>query len=259
MISSINPSIKAIAVLIPGILLSFTFDVFTPLSYFVFILIVTFTIGGISILKWLKIFSPFVFVALSFGWMAILYTNQSFSNGEVIVTLWSLEITSGSMLTGISLALRSLCFVALSLLFALTTDSTKFMLSLMQQCKVPPVITYGILAGYRFLPLFQQELQILRQAHHIRGVGRTKGLKGKLNQFRRYAIPLLANGIRKAERVAIAMESKGFTGDTDRTHYHQMTIEKKDWIFFSFIVGIFFLIVALSYSLGYLNIFGKQF
>ncbi|KKE78687.1 energy-coupling factor transporter transmembrane protein EcfT [Oceanobacillus caeni] len=258
MISSINPSIKAIAVLIPGILLSFTFDVFTPLSYFIFILFVTFTMGDISVIKWLKFFSPFFLVALSFAWMTILYTNQTFSYGEVMFTLWRFEITTGSILTGTSLALRSLCFVALSLLFALTTDSTKFMLSLMQQCKVPPKITYGILAGYRFLPLFQQELQILRQAHRIRGVGRTKGLKGKINQFRRYAIPLLANGIRKAERVAIAMESKGFTGDTDRTHYHQMTIEKKDWIFFSFIVGGFIIIVVFSYNLGYLNIFGKR-
>lgn len=245
--------------LIPGILLSFTFDVFTPLFYFIFILIITFTIGDISVRKWLKIFSPFVLVSLGFFLMTILYTNQTFSYGEVMFILWNLEITTGSILTGVSLSLRSLCFVSLSLLFALTTDSTKFMLSLMQQCKLPPKITYGILAGYRFLPIFQQELQILRQAHRIRGVGRTKGLKGKINQFRRYAIPLLASGIRKAERVAIAMESKGFTGDVDRTYYHQMTIRKKDWIFFSFIVGIFFIIVVLSYSLGYLNIFGIQF
>lgn len=259
LISFINPTIKALAIFIPGILLSFTFDVFTPLVYFLFILIVTFTMSDIPFIKWLKIFSPFLLVALSFAWMTILYTNQTFSYGEVLFTLFGSEITRGSIITGISLALRSLCFVCLSILFALTTNSTKFMLSLMQQCKVSPKITYGILAGYRFLPMFRDELQILRQAHRIRGFGRTKGIKGKWQQFRRYSIPLLANGIRKAERVAIAMESKGFTGDTDRTYYHEMNVSPKDWMFFFLIVGAFFIILAFSYYLGYLNIFGKQF
>ncbi len=245
--------------LIPGILLGFTFDVFTPLVYFIFILLVTFTLTDIPVIKWMKIFSPFLLVALGFAWMTTLYANQTFSYGDVLFSLWGIEVTTGSILTGISLAFRSLCFVALSLLFALTTDSTKFMLSLMQQCKLPPKITYGVLAGYRFLPIFQHELQILRQAHRIRGIGRTRGIKGRLNQFRRYSIPLLANGIRKAERVAIAMESKGFTGDTDRTHYHKMTVEKKDWLFFAMIVGTFVVVVGMSYYFGYLNIFGKQF
>ncbi|MFC3039807.1 energy-coupling factor transporter transmembrane component T family protein [Virgibacillus xinjiangensis] len=259
MISSINPSIKAFAVLLPGILLGFTFDVFTPLLYFVFILGITFTMSDIPVLRWLKLFSPFVLVALGFAWMTVLYANQTFSYGEVVFTLWNLEITTGSIQTGISLALRSLCFGALSLLFILTTDSTKLMLSFMQQCKLPPKITFGILAGYRFLPIFRHELQVLKQAHHIRGIGRARGIKGRINQFRRYAIPLLANGIRKAERVAIAMESKGFTGDPDRTHYHQMTVGKRDWMFFILMIGMLAAVFWLSYHLEYLNIFGKRY
>lgn len=259
MISSINPSVKAIAVLIPGVLLGFTYDAFTPMAYFIFILLVTFTMSGIPFLRWLKFFSPFLLLALGFFWMTILYANQTFTYGEVLFTLWKFEITKGSVITGLSLAFRSLCFVSLSLLFAMTTDSVKFMLSLMQQCKVPPKITYGILAGYRFLPTFQQEMQQLTQAHRIRGVSRTKGVKGRWNQFRRYSIPLLASGIRKAERVAIAMESKGFTGDKDRTHYHQMTVDWKDWMFLFLMVGMLFFIFGVSYHLGYLNIFGRQF
>ncbi|WP_085991191.1 energy-coupling factor transporter transmembrane component T family protein [Oceanobacillus senegalensis] len=258
MISSVNPSIKAISILIPGILLGFTFDVFTPLVYFIFILTVTFMFTDIPFGKWLKLFSPFVLVALGFAWMTILYANQTFSYGEVLFTVWTVEVTTGSLQTGISLALRSLCFVALSLLFALTTDSTKFMLSLMQQCKLSPKITYGILAGYRFIPVFQHELQILRQAHRIRGISRKRGIRGRFNQILRYSIPLLANGIRKAERVAIAMESKGFTGEKDRTYYHQMKVGKKDWLFFVLIVGTLFLVFSLSYYLGYLNLFGNH-
>ncbi|HLR63738.1 MAG TPA: energy-coupling factor transporter transmembrane component T [Lentibacillus sp.] len=259
MMSPINPSIKMVAVLIPGILLGLTYDVFTPLSYFIFILIVTITLTGIPILRWLKFFSPFLIFALGFAWMTMLYANQTFSGGEEIFSFWMLEVTAESFQTGMSVGLRSLCFGALSLMFIMTTDSTKLMLSFMQQFRLPPKITYGILAGYRFLPVFQHELQILRQAHRIRGISRARGIKGRINQFRRYAIPLLANGIRKAERVSIAMESKGFTGDTDRTHYHNMTVDKRDWLFFALMIGVLIAVFVLSYYLGYLRIFGKQF
>lgn len=248
-----------VAVLIPGILLGLTYDVFTPLLYFIFILTVTFMMTNIPIFRWMKLFSPFFILALGFAWMTMLYANQTFSGGEEIFSFWMFEVTAGSFRTGVSVGLRSLCFGALSLMFILTTDSTKLMLSFMQQFRLPPKVTYGILAGYRFLPVFRHELQILKQAHRIRGVSRARGIKGRLNQFRRYAIPLLANGIRKAERVSIAMESKGFTGDTDRTYYHHMTVGKRDWLFFALMIGVLIAVFALSYNLGYLRIFGRQF
>lgn len=258
MISSINPSIKAFAVLIPGLLLSLTFDIFTPLVYLLFTIAVTFLLSDIPFFKWIKILLPFLIMALGFAWMAILYSNETFSYGEVLYEFWIFEITTGGIQTGISLALRSLCFVSLSMMFVLTTEPTKLMMSLMQQCKLPPKLTYGILAGYRFLPIFKHELEILKKAHRIRGVERIRGLKGRLVQFQRYSIPLLANGIRKAERVAIAMESKGFTGDRNRTYYHQMTVDWRDWLFFALMVGGLIIIFGLSYWLGFLNIFGKR-
>lgn len=259
MLISINPTMKAFAVLIPALLLAFTFDPLTPLVYLVFTVAVTFLFGKVSFKRWILIFSPFLLLAVSFAWMTMLHPSDAFSSGDVLFSFWWFHVTTESFWTGVSLGLRSLSFAALSLLFILTTDSTKFMLSLMQQCKLPPKLTFGILAGYRFLPTFRYELQVLRQAHRIRGVGRATGVKERLHQFRRYAIPLLANAIRKAERVALAMESKGFTGDTDRTHYHEMTVCKRDWFFVSVFIGMFFLSVLLSYQLGFLNIFGKRF
>lgn len=257
--SSINPALKGITVLIPGLLLSFTFDVFTPLVFLVFMITFTLLFSGIPIKKWMLFFSPFILLALGFAWMTMLYTSDAFAGGEHLFSVWRFEVTTGSVMVGISLALRSLCFVSLSLLFILTTDSTKFMLSLMQQLKLPPKITFGILAGYRFLPTFRYEYQVLRQAHRVRGIGRAKGIRERIYQFRRYAIPLMANAIRKAERTANAMESKGFTGSADRTHYHQMKISRKDWMFFGVINGALIITLLASYQLGYLNIFGHRF
>ncbi|MCT8137850.1 energy-coupling factor transporter transmembrane protein EcfT [Anaerobacillus sp. CMMVII] len=259
MITSINPSMKAFTVLIPAILLAVSYDPITPLVYLVFTILVTFLFSNVSIKRWSKMFFPFILIALSFSWMTILYPSDTFSGGEVLFSFWRFEITSTSLMAGISLGLRSLSFVALSLLFVLTTDSTKFMLSLMQQCKLPPKFTYGILAGYRFLPTFRHEFQILKQAHRIRGVGRARGLKGRIQEFQRFSIPLFANAIRKAERVAIAMESKGFTGSKERTHYHEMKVTKRDWLFLSVFFTMVFVSAFISYQLGMLNLLGYQF
>ncbi|MGM8215510.1 energy-coupling factor transporter transmembrane component T family protein [Bacillaceae bacterium W0354] len=258
MITSINPSIKAIAVLVPGVLLSFAFDIFTPLMFLIFIVSVTFIFSNISLKKWLLFFAPLSIFAIGLAWMTMLYTDEKYNTGPVLFEFLWYEVTTGSFQVGISLALRSLCFISLSLLFAFTTDPTKFMLSLMQQFKLSPKVTYGILAGYRFLPMFKHELNLLRQAHRIRGVSRAKGMTQRLHHLKRYMIPLLANAIRKAERVAIAMESKGFTGDRERTYYYEMKVKKRDWLFLASIVGTFFLVVYLSYYFGYLNIFGRK-
>ncbi|WP_444685358.1 energy-coupling factor transporter transmembrane component T family protein [Alkalicoccus luteus] len=258
MTASLNPALKAVTVLIPGVILSFSFDIFTPLVFLLFIIGYTVFFSGVPLKKWLLFFMPFTVLAAGFAWMSMLYASGSFAEGRTLFTVWRFEVTTGSVAVGISLALRSLCFGALSLLFILTTDSTKFMLSLMQQFKLPPSITYGVLAGYRFLPLFRHEFQLLRQAQRVRGVGRAKGVKARMLQFRRYAVPLMANAIRRAERTANAMESKGFTGSTERTHYHHMQIQARDWSFFGLINGAMLLTFAVSYYLGYLSIFGYQ-
>ncbi|KAB7707033.1 thiamine permease [Bacillus aerolatus] len=247
----LNPSIKALTVILLVFLLSFVFDPVTPLLYWLFIVVVTFSLGKVETRKWLLIFVPFLVVALGYVWTTAVFSNPP--AGTELVTYWTIgpvEITNYGLSTGLALGLRVLCFAGLSLLFILTTDPVKFILSLVQQCKLPPKLAYGLLAGYRFLPLLTEEVKIIRHAHKVRGANRETGLKGKLFALKRYAIPLLASAIRKAERAAIAMESKGFTGGRSRTYYHQIHIQKQDWLFFGLMIGLFFLCVFVSMQLG---------
>src|SRR5690625_1562333 len=258
MLATINPTIKAITVFITGVLLAFLYDPITPLIYLIFTILVTFLFGNISLKRWLMLFTPFVFLSIGFAWMTMLYSSSSYAGGEVVLSFWWFEITRETVMVAISLALRSLCFTALSFMFILTTDSTKFMLSLMQHLRLPPKLSFCCLPGARFLPTVKYELESLRKAHRIRGVRQSKGIKEKIMQVRRYLLPLLANAIRKAERVPVAMESKGFTGSRDRTHYHELKVTKRDWLFLASFLLVFFGSVLITYQLGYLNIFGRK-
>lgn len=243
----LNPSMKALTVTLCVLLLSFAFDPVTPLAALVFTVAVTWLAGNISWRRWLLLFTPFVIMALGYIWTAALFPREdAVLLSPVLVTIGPLEITEAAWHTALSLGLRTLIFSALSLLFILTTDPVHFILSLMQQCKLPPKLAYGILAGFRFLPLFREELRIMQQAHRMRGVGTERGWGRLLRAMKRYSIPLLASAIRKSERVAVAMISRGFTGEQQREFYVQWRVAKADWYFLILMLGG----VALSYALA---------
>ena len=123
-----------------------------------------------------------------------------------------------SMNHGLTIVLRMLAFVTYGLLFTSTTDLTLFIMSLIHQCKLSPKWAYGLLAGFRFIPLFQSELNQMKTAHKVRGYKQKNSWKA----FMRYSLPLFTQGIRKSERIAIAMEARGFTGqETERIIKHQ--------------------------------------
>jgi energy-coupling factor transport system permease protein len=152
--------------------------------------------------------------------------------GGSVTILWqrgALRVTVEGLRVGLSLTIRMMAIVVLSMIFVTTTDPTDLVLSLIQHARFPFRLGYGILVAYRFLPLWQTELGIIRAAHRIRGVGERTTLRGRWEQLRRYAVPLLASAIRKSERVAIAMDSKAFGALPRRTYYRQVRVTWLDW------------------------------
>ncbi|WP_227935427.1 energy-coupling factor transporter transmembrane component T family protein [Alkalihalobacillus deserti] len=225
----VNPTMKLVSMFIVIIFMIPIFDPWTPLVLLTLTITAITLLGGVSFRFLLMILLPFSLFAFSFIWISVVFPDE---RGETILfNIGSMPVALENVLVGLSLGLRSFVFASWSLLFVLTTEPTKFMLSLVQHCKLPPRFGYGMMAAYRFLPLFRQELTQVRAAHRIRGLGEARGIKGRVKETKRYIIPLLASAIRKAERVAIAMESKGFDGDRQRSYYHRVPWSKYDLIF----------------------------
>ncbi|WP_226037378.1 energy-coupling factor transporter transmembrane component T family protein [Aquibacillus saliphilus] len=249
-IHNVNPSIKAITIILSVLLLALVFDPITPFLFIIWIWFLTIGVAKINWKKYLLYFSPFLIFAVGMFWSNLIFANEPI-NPNAAITLFGRDFPTEDVNTALSLSLRILSFASLSLLFLLTTNIVHFILSLMQQCKFPPKLAYGILAGYRFSPMIKDELFLIRSAHRVRGVNRAKTLKEGFNQYKRFAVPLLASSIRKAERTAIAMESKGFTGSRDRTFYRQFTVTTKDWIFLLGMVAVLLILIIMSWQLGY--------
>ncbi|MCM3785064.1 energy-coupling factor transporter ATPase [Neobacillus mesonae] len=254
-----NPSVKALAITLGVIMLSLAFDPITQLSALILTIVLTAWFGNISWRRWLLLFTPFIIMALGYVWTAIVFPRENAAlNDEIWIRIGSFEAGRETVLTALSLGVRTLAFSALSLMFILTTDPVKLMFSLMQQCKLSPKLAYGILAGYRFLPLFKEELTTMQQAHRMRGIQREKGLRFVLYAFKRYSIPLLASSIRKSERVAVAMVSRGFTGERNRDFYVKLQVKRRDWIFLLVLMGGIAISFVTSYLLGYLEWYAGQ-
>ncbi|KIL52785.1 energy-coupling factor transporter transmembrane component T family protein [Jeotgalibacillus campisalis] len=239
---SINPSVKLLTILMTIIVLALFLD---PVLYFVFwigLMIITFFLSAISWKTWALLTAPFLFMAIGYVWTAMLFPNEELLKGEHMLFEWGwLILTEESLMRSAGLGMRVIVFSALSLLFVLTTKPVLFMLSLMQQLKLPTRLAYGIMAGYQFLPLIKDEFQIMQRAQQIRGVGRPQTLKERVSHWKSFVIPLLASAIRKAERTAVAMESRGFTGEPRSHWYREIPLQKRDAVFVA-MIGVLFIV-----------------
>jgi energy-coupling factor transport system permease protein len=142
--------------------------------------------------------------------------------------------TGQAWLYGATMAIRLLAILSASAMFVLTTDPSQFVRALIHQAHVSPRVAYSVFAAYRFVPLLQIEFETIRAAHQMRGgVGRG-GLVGKIREMGGYAIPLLVSAVRKGERVALAMESRGFGAlPAERRTYFRVTCLSRADLWFS--------------------------
>ena len=186
--------------------------------------------------------SPFllIFISTSTGMMF-------FGRGETTWFRWGLiHITEESFYRGIHLGLRALCMAASGLLFSLTTKPAELFYSLMQQMRLPHKYAYSFLAGLRMVPIVFEEFMIRRQALRIRGGPYKKGIARLYDSIHRYAIPLLAQSIRRAQRISVAMQAKRFLPGRKRTYYYKIGLGKED----AYMVLMFIIIFALSFAIG---------
>jgi len=156
------------------------------------------------------------------------------------------HVTEESFFRGLHLGFRALTVAALGLSFGLTTKPAHLFYSLMQQWKLPPKYAYSFLAALRMVPAMLGEFQTRRHALRIRGAKRRFGVVGWYDALRLYSIPLLAQSIRRAHRVAVAMEAKRFSGDGRRTYYYQVSYSPADAAY----LLLFALLVGASWYAG---------
>lgn len=248
-----NPVVKLLVTAVSLVGLTLVFDPYVPLALLI-VVVACARAAGVPVGAMLRGLLPSGALALGFFWMQVAFPRGDPTGYTLLAHVGPVPVYRETLLRGLALGLRVLCYAAYGLLFVATTDPTRLVLSLIQNAGLSPRFGYSLLAAYRLFPLYQSELRTLRMAHQVRGVEEGAGVRGGLARLSRYAIPLLAGAVRRAERVAVAMESRGFTGRRERTYYLRVEIRPQDLALALAYLLVPLAVVAAARFLGVLEV-----
>lgn len=227
----VHPLAKLAGTLPLIVALFFVRDLATPLVVIVVSAVLVLTgarVGARSIAS-IALGVPLAAAVLSVT-LGLWVNADAVADTPVLFALGPWPLYLGGWLLGLATGLRMLAIVLLALVGGLTTSGADFVRSLVQQLRVPYRFGYAALAAFRFVPRFRGELETIRRAHRVRGIGGSGPVAFVRGQLAA-VVPLIAAALRHADRVAIAMEARAFGYADTRTERHRVPVRPGDVAF----------------------------
>ncbi len=191
------------------------FDVRYSAAWLVYVVFLILFIARIPLGQYVRTISFFAMIGFFIACWQSVYNPWG---GTLLFTWGPLRFTREGLTDGFGIFFRIVVIVSVAVIFTLTTDPARMVESLIQVGRVPYRIGYTLYATLRFIPLYENEAQIIMNAHQIRGVGQSgTGLRSRLQLTWSMIVPLLVSGIRRAHISALAMDSRGFGAYESRT------------------------------------------
>lgn len=217
------------------------------LAYFLIVFFVSFSskIKIYHLLKALKTISMFIILTSLFNVFFI-------KEGNIIFNVGFLKIYDKALITSIFVSFRVIFLILGSTILTLTTSPTELtdgfesLMKPLRKLKVPVgEISLMISISLRFIPTLLDETDKIIKAQKSRGVDFESGsIAKKIKNIVPILVPLFINSFRRADELAIAMESRCYQGSENRFKFRVLKFTKNDFI--SFIVFIS-LIVLISF------------
>jgi len=247
-----NPTVKLALLFSVSVVLLFVFDPVTPAVLYLLALTATLAAAVVPLRTLALAHIPFV--GFAFG---MLLVNAVSRPGRILFDIAGLSVSLEGLQVGGSLALRTLLIGVLSIAFITSTDGVALMTSLHQHARLGPRVTYAVLAGYRMLQQMPAEWRTIRQAHAVRMPLRRDGrLPRDLRSFGRAAFGLLVVSLRKGERMALSLESRGL-GLSPRTTWRPVALDWRDAAFAATVLAVIAVVLGVSALAGTLGGFGR--
>jgi energy-coupling factor transport system permease protein len=134
-------------------------------------------------------------------------------------------LVSGNIAAGIAIGLRVVGIALAGIVAIASIDPTDLADALVQHLHAPRRFTVGALASFRLMPLFADEWQTIALARRARGID-----SGRVAGFFPMTRSLLVAAIRRATRLAVAMDGRGFASSGCRTLARPRAITTRDWL-----------------------------
>lgn len=177
------------------------------------------SVGRLFLRAW-----PFLVAAAVGAYATALLAEKT---GRILFEAGPVLLTEDSVNAGLAIGLRGLAIAFPGLFLLTTTDPTDLADALAQRLRAPHRFVLGALAGMRLVGLLFEEWRTLGLARHARGVGHEGNPVARAGNFLGQSFGLMVQAIRRATRLAVAMEARGFGAGT-RTWARESTFSRID-------------------------------
>ncbi|KAB5606528.1 ATP-binding cassette domain-containing protein [Bifidobacterium jacchi] len=188
-----------------------------------------------------------VWIAACGGFLSVALYGKAF--GAVYFDFGVIHVTQGSVYFATATFLRVLAIATPSVVLAFGLDPTDLADGLVQILRLSPRFVYGGLAGVRMFTLLTEDWRALGLSRRSRGLGDENAVRRAFSQ----AFGLLVLSIRRATRLATAMEARGFGGDGPRTNARISRLHAADWVSYAIAVIIPTAALTAAALTGYWN------
>lgn len=187
---------------------------------------------------------PLILAAAVGGWSTAILAPD---HGRILLDVGVWSISEGSLQLGLGFLLRGLAIALPAVLLMSCTDPTDLADALAQQARLPHRFVLGTLAAMRLVGLMAEEWQTIGMARRARGVGSHGSPARRLKAMLGQSFGLLVQAVRRASRLAVTMEARGF-GGARRTWARTATFNGLDvWVVLG---GLLIAVAAVATAVG---------
>lgn len=166
--------------------------------------------------------------------------NVLMTPGESMVSFeiwrWTLSVTREGVISGVYMLLRLVYLVIGTSLLTLTTsplmltDGIEALLNPLRVIKVPAhEIAMMMTIAIRFIPTLAEETDKIMKAQTARGADFESGsVMRRVRAMIPLLVPLFVSAFRRADELAVAMDSRCYRGGKNRTRMKQMRVGRCD-------------------------------
>ena len=205
-------------------------------------------VGLVAVTAISKVPVSFILRGLKPVFLIILFTfviNMFMIKGEVLVSLWFLEITREGLRTAVFMGVRLVLLIIGSSLLTLTTkpisltDGIEALLSPFRRFGLPAhELAMMMTIALRFIPTLLEETDKIMKAQQARGADFESGnIIQRVKNMVPLLVPLFISAFRRANDLALAMEARCYHGGEGRTQMKPLRYKTRDYAAYGVLVA----------------------
>jgi energy-coupling factor transport system permease protein len=233
--------------------------IFIAASWFSYALVFGFLVLMVALSKiklkiLLRGIKPLIVIIIITALLNLFYQKD----GSLLVDFWIFHIYTGGIIKAFFMITRILFLITGTLLLTYTTapirltDGLESLMNPLKKIKVPVhELSMMMSIALRFIPTLIEETDKIMSAQKARGADfETGSIIDKAKALLPLLIPLFISAFRRADELAVAMESRCYHGGEGRTRMKRLIMVKRDWLTLLFgAVVLAAVIVLRSYGL----------